>query len=60
MEDPNSLASAELLLLPACGSCRHAAFEHGGPDMRCRICGDCYIKPALAEDDLPSNVLLGD
>lgn len=37
MENPNSLASAELLVLPPCASCSHPTFEHAGPDMRCRI-----------------------
>ena len=60
MQDPNSLASAELLVLPPCASCSHPAFEHAGPDMKCRICGGCYINPAPAEDDPPSNVLLGE
>jgi hypothetical protein len=60
MEQPDSLVSAELLVLPPCASCTHPAFEHTGPKMKCRICGDRYINPAQAEDDLPSDGLLGE
>jgi hypothetical protein len=60
MGDPKSLLSAELLVLPPCASCGHAAFEHRGPDMRCRICEDRYVNPAPAEDEAPSEVLLGE
>ena len=60
MEDFKSLVSAELLVLPPCASCGHAAFEHRGPDMRCRICEDRYVNPTPAEDDSPSEALLGE